>query len=235
MIPRIGVTCSSQSDTVREYMAAVEQAGGAPHRLLPDVTNVARDLGDIDGLVITGGVDVDPALYGEAPHAQTDEPLAERDAFESALVRAAFEAGVPTLAICRGMQIANVAFGGTLYQHVPDVFGETIKHRLVVDGAAERGVIPDHIVDVESGSRLGAAVGASLATGSRHHQSVHRVAPPLRAVARCRDGVIEALEAPDAPGFWLAVQWHPESTLDLDGGGSRALFAALIASAVPGS
>ncbi len=231
MKPRIGITRTSDDDPVAEYVTAVEAAGGEVHLLSPDVACVPDHLRDVDGIVMSGGVDVDPSRYGEAAHARTDPPLTGRDAYEFALVRAAYDGGVPTLAICRGLQVANVAFGGSLHQHVPDVFGERVRHRLVVDGKAERGLIGGHDVTVEPDSLLATLVGSSLVTGSRHHQAAARVPAALRIVATCSDGVIEALEAPRARAFWLAVQWHPESTLDADGGRSRALFAVLVKAA----
>jgi putative glutamine amidotransferase len=139
---------------------------------------------------------------------------------------------MPTLAICRGVQVANVAFGGSLHQHVPDVVGERIPHRvLTADGRAMRGLVDAHVVTIEADSRLAALAGTACVTGSRHHQSVDRVADGFRVVARTADGIVEALEPADAAWFWLGVQWHPESTLGLDAGASAKIFAALIAAA----
>jgi gamma-glutamyl-gamma-aminobutyrate hydrolase PuuD len=170
--PRIGIT-SERGVPVAEYEAAVEAAGGDAVRLLSDGDDAVLDA--LDGIIFSGGDDIDPERYGQAPHARTEPGPAARDASEIALVRAAFERGLPALAICRGVQVANVAFGGSLHQHVPDTYGE-----------------------------------------------------PFRVVARTADGVVEALEAPSAPHFWLGVQWHPESTVALDGGASAALFRALV-------
>jgi putative glutamine amidotransferase len=225
--PRIGITADPDYD-VPEYEAAVRQAGGEAIRWMPDATRVAADLRDVDGIIISGGEDVDPARYGAAAHPQTEIASAARDAYELALVRAAFDAGVPTLAICRGLQIANVAFGGSLHQHVPDVFGASVPHSLRIDGATYRGLIGEHRLTVAAGSQLERIAGAGIVTGSRHHQSVDRVAAALAVVARSPDGVVEALEAAGAARFWLAVQWHPESTTALDGGASAALFRALV-------
>jgi putative glutamine amidotransferase len=150
------------------------------------------------------------------------------------------ERGLPTLAICRGVQIANVAFGGTLHQHVPDDYGNSIPHQAQVDGSMFRGIIAEHRLTVERASLLARLTGTSLATGSRHHQALDRVAAPFLVVARAPDGVIEAIEAREAPMFWLGVQWHPESTVGLDGGASVALFrglveaSAMVASRSPG-
>jgi putative glutamine amidotransferase len=129
------------------------------------------------------------------------------------------------------LQIANVAFGGSLHQHVPDVFGTTIPHSPRVEGSTYRGLIDEHRVEITPGSLLATIAGEGIVTGSRHHQAVARLAETLRIVARSPDGVAEALEAPDATQFWLAVQWHPESTVTLDVGASAALFRALVTAA----
>ncbi len=225
--PRIGVTADPDYDVV-EYEQAVRQAGGEPVRLMPDVTRAAGDLVGLDGLIFSGGEDIDPSRYGAAPHAQTQIASAARDNYELALMRAALELQLPVLAICRGLQVANVALGGTLYQHVPDVFGASVAHSRPVDGHIYRGLIDEHCLTIAARSRLARIAGDALVTGSRHHQAVDRVADGFRVVARAPDGVIEALELIDAPQFWLAVQWHPESTVALDGGASAALFAALV-------
>jgi putative glutamine amidotransferase len=225
--PRIGITADPAYD-VTEYEQAVRQAGGEPVRFMPDVTRVAADLAGLHGLILSGGDDIDPSHYGAAPHARTVVASAQRDAYEIALVQAALELQLPTLAICRGLQVANVALGGTLHQHVPDVYGESVAHSRPVDGNIYRGLIEEHCLTVSARSRLARIAGDALVTGSRHHQAVDRVGDGLRVVARAPDGVIEAFELVDAPQFWLAVQWHPESTVALDGGASAALFAALV-------
>jgi putative glutamine amidotransferase len=226
-MPRIGITADPDYD-VAEYEQAVRQAGAEPVRLMPDVTRVAADLQGLHGLILSGGEDIDPSRYGSTPHAQTEAASGARDDYELALVREALESQLPVLAICRGLQVANVALGGTLYQHVPDVFGASIVHSRPVDGKIHRGLIDEHCLTISARSRLARIAGDALVTGSRHHQAVDRVADELRVVARAPDGVIEALELIDAPQFFLAVQWHPESTVALDGGTSAALFAALV-------
>jgi putative glutamine amidotransferase len=207
----------------------VRAAGGEPVTLAPDVARVAADVAALDGLVLSGGADVDPAHWGELRHPSTKLAAPERDAYELALARASYERRLPTLAICRGLQVANVAFGGSLHQHVPDVAGESIPHAPPGDdGRTFRGLIDAHVVAIAAGSRLAELVGPAIVTGSRHHQSLHRIATPFRVVAQTPDGVVEAIE-PHAPAhFWLGVQWHPESTVDRDTGASRALFHALI-------
>ena len=172
---------------------------------------------DFDGLVLAGGSDVNPALYGEARHAETEESDDERDAMEKRLIEAALEADLPILAICRGMQMLNVALGGGLIQHLP-----------TVDVHRQKGVADAHQIRIEAGSRLAAIVGSDkLSVNSRHHQAVapQRLGRGLSVVARRpEDQVIEAMEMPDRD-FVVAVQWHPEdrvATHEAD----RALFAA---------
>lgn len=212
---------------VTEYESAVRESGADLLRADagdPDL----RVLDRVQGLLLTGGPDVDPAAYGGLPDdSEPTEP--ERDAFEFALVRAARERALPTFAICRGVQVANVAFGGTLIADIPEALGDRadILHRRWHDGKADRGVFDDHIVRIEEDSALFRIVGTTeLVTGSRHHQAVLRCADDLRIVGSTSDGIVEAVEARFASPFWLGVQWHPESTRVLDEGASRALFAA---------
>jgi len=229
MRPVIGVTVNPNG-TADEYVAALQAAGAEPVLLANDASQVDADLTRVDGVVVTGGPDVDPAAYGQSLHPETKTAPAVRDAYERALIVAARERDVPLLAICRGMQIANVAFGGTLLQHVPDVAGDAIPHQL--DGV--RGLIASHVVEIDADARLARALGATrLATSARHHQAVDAIAPELRAVAHTADGVVEALEAHWPARYWLAVQWHPESTLN-DGGPSAALFRSLVEAATSG-
>jgi putative glutamine amidotransferase len=225
--PRIGITVGA--DQIAEYERAVAAAGGEPVQLASDEARAADDVLALDGLVLSGGADVDPARYGRARHERTEPALPARDAYEAALAAIAYTHGLPTLAICRGIQIANVAFGGTLVQHVPDVTPAGIPHELPADDPERRGLIPAHRVEIEPASRLARIVGRThLVTGSRHHQALERVAERLRVVGRTADGIIEAVESPEEQRFWLGVQWHPESTVNADGGASRALFRALI-------
>jgi putative glutamine amidotransferase len=226
-VARIGVTARApRARELEEYRDALVAVDAEVIVLENRPEQIAADLARVDGLLLTGGADVDPALYRAPPLAKTRPAARERDDYEIALVRAARERDVPLLAICRGAQIANVAFGGTLVQDIPELVGTAIPHSI----ENERGVIAPHVVTIDAGSRLRRIVGGTeLATGSRHHQAIERVADDLRAVAHTPDGVVETLEARFAARFWLAVQWHPESTVALDGGASRALFAALAA------
>jgi anthranilate synthase component 2/putative glutamine amidotransferase len=197
------------------YADAVVAAGGAPV-LLPPVPATALDaLSALDGLVLAGGADVQPQCYGAAPDPATGPPRPERDECELLLARACLEGGVPLLAICRGLQVLNVALGGDLLQHLPHVEG-TGAHR------GGDGVFHERTIRVDPGSRLAGVVGLELDVHCYHHQAVGRLADRLRAVAWSEDGVVEAVEPVDAPGFVLAVQAHPEESAD------RRLFRALV-------
>jgi putative glutamine amidotransferase len=225
-VSRVLVT-ASLDDPVAEYLDALREAGAEPLRV--DALADPRTLLDgVGGLMVSGGVDVEPARYGAPSSSHVTHIQPERDVFEIALLRAARERALPTLCICRGLQIANVAFGGTLIADIPTALGEdaTMPHAVKrADGRNERGLIREHEVRIEPDSALATIVGTTeLVTGSRHHQAVERCAGDLRVVARTADGIVEALEARFASPFWLAVQWHPESTRELDDGASRALF-----------
>lgn len=229
--PRILVAVE-RDNPANEYCDALREAGAEPVLVSPVAP--CPPLLDFDGLLLTGGGDVQPAMYGgESPLAV--EVDVERDALENALVRRARRDQVPTFCICRGLQIANVAFGGTLLADLPDHFGgaATIRHNVQnPDGRTERGVISEHIVAIGRETLLRRIIGTDqLVTGARHHQAVDRCAGDLRVAGRTPDGIVEALEARFDSPFWLAVQWHPESTRDLDAGASRALFSAFVRAA----
>ncbi|WP_251230637.1 gamma-glutamyl-gamma-aminobutyrate hydrolase family protein [Adlercreutzia aquisgranensis] len=178
----------------------------------------AKELvGRLDALVLSGGRDLNPALYDQDPHAETAPARFERDTLEQALARAAFLADLPTLGICRGMQMMDVALGGTLYQHVPDL----------AIGASHSQQVPyqetSHVVDVAPDTLLSRIFDTdSLAVNSMHHQAVDQVAPQLVPSAKDADGIVEAIEAP-SKRFFLGVQWHPEYLPD-----HAALFTALV-------
>ena len=198
------------------YADAVHQAGGAPV-LVPPLADCALDiLSALDGLVLAGGADVVPGRYGAPADPSTGAPRPDRDEAELHLAAACLESGVPLLAICRGMQVVNVALGGTLVQHLPDVEGAA-PHR----GAD--GVFFERTLVVEPTSLLGSIVGAELDVHCYHHQGIGRIATGLRAVAWSEDGLVEALEAdPAGAAFLLAVQFHPEESAD------RRLFGRLV-------
>jgi putative glutamine amidotransferase len=203
------------------YVEGVTSAGGIASLLPPqpvDDAIVERVLDGLDGLVITGGRDVDPATYGQAPHPTTDEPARDRDAWEFALVRGALGRGLPLLGICRGAQVLNVALGGTLHQHLPDVVGH-YQHQL------GNAVFSTSAIQTVPGTRLAALVGASTDAQCYHHQAIAELGAGLMASAWDPDGVVEAVEIPGQT-FVLAVQWHPEERLD-----DLRLFAGVVEAA----
>lgn len=189
--------------TQREYGDRISDAGGIPLEFQARTSSpVLALLSRVDGLLLTGGGDVSPALYGAEPAPETAGCDDERDHAEAALVHAAMAARIPILAVCRGIQILNVACGGTLVQHLPAV---TAQPHLVIDRSRE--VV--HSVELQPGSELRRIVGVdSLGVNSLHHQAVKRVGTGLRPVAWAGDGTIEALEG--QAGLVIGVQWHPE-------------------------
>jgi putative glutamine amidotransferase len=204
------------------YLEGVNLAGGTAVLLPPQaVESAERVLDGLDGLIITGGRDMDPAGYGQQRHQATDEPAQanrERDAWEIALVRGAIRRGTPVLGICRGAQVMNVALGGTLHQHLPDVLGHT-RHQ---QGNA---VFSTSTVRTVPGSRLASLIGESSDVQCYHHQAIDRLGEGLVVSAQAADGVIEAVEIP-GENFVLAVQWHPEERLD-----DVRLFAGVVRAA----
>lgn len=208
------------------YTNALAAVGLVPAVLPPVAPDLAvAALTGAAGLVLTGGEDLDPAEFGEAPHAATGAPHPARDACELALGREAFVQRIPTLAICRGAQVLDVALGGTLLQDVPSQHPSPTNH----DQSARR-TERVHRVEIDQGSRLAAIVGAtSISTNSSHHQAVNRVAPSLQPVARSADGIIEALEPLDDAWWLIAVQWHPEELTATPEDWDRRLFEAFAA------
>jgi putative glutamine amidotransferase len=197
-----------------DYVTAVERAGGRPV-LIPPTDDVDDVLDILDGVIFSGGADIGPETYGAEPHPETDEPQTRRDRAEMALLEAALERDIPTLAICRGFELLNVVRGGDLVQHLPDTVGDA-KHREV------RGVFSQHPVEVKAGTQLAALLGAHQpAVKSSHHQGVGRVGDGLIETAWAEDGTLEALEDPSRR-FALGVLWHPEAGEDL------RLFEALV-------
>jgi putative glutamine amidotransferase len=223
--PVIGITRCGKVD---DYVAAVQQAGGRP-RILEVHESPRKLVGEIQGLVLTGGGDVDPALYGEERHPLTEDAEPGRDEFEIDLARRAMDADLPLLGICRGAQVLNVAAGGTLVQDVPSAIETDLPHSLT-----EPKHEIAHDVAVRPGSRLHHALGAAVnaasvcRVNSRHHQSVGRLGQSLQPAATAPDGVIEAIEASDAD-FCIGVQWHPENFWKT--GEFNGLFENFVASA----
>jgi gamma-glutamyl-gamma-aminobutyrate hydrolase PuuD len=198
------------------YVRAVVRAGGAP-LLVPPGAPVSETLAVVDGLVFSGGSDLDPSLYGAPAHGETAGVVRERDEFELSLMEAALAADVPLLAICRGSQVLNVARGGGIEQHLPEVVGHA-GHRETA------GAFSSHDVAVSGGTRLSSIVGEAVDVKSHHHQGYGSLGAGLVATASAPDGTVEALEDPSRR-FALGVLWHPEEGEDL------ALFEALVAEA----
>ncbi len=210
------------------YARAVEHAGGLPVLVPPLLDNEAagRILDAADGLVLTGGEDVDPGRYGATRHATVTSVSTARDATELALLEAARGRGKPVLAICRGIQLFNVAFGGTLVQDIPSQRPGALSHD---EGHRETARV--HPVRIESGTRLAKALGASeLQVNSFHHQAPDRIGDRLRVAARAPDGIVEGLEWGGDDWWAVGVQWHPE---ELDGKWEAGLFGAFVSRALP--
>jgi len=225
--PRIAITTYGRNEKGRftlpaPYVEAVRRAGGVPLLVAPGETRVEELLEIVDAVVLAGGPDVDPALYGGARHPKLTALDPERDATEIALLRGVLARATPALCICRGMQVLNVALGGTLIEHVPDEVGEQVPHR-------REDYVP-HAVELERGSKLAAVLGTTACSpASSHHQALRRVAAQLAVVARAPDGIVEGVELRSHP-WLLGVQWHPEHTAASDPTQQR-LFDALVAAA----
>ena len=192
--PRIGITYSSEIK-IQPYAQAVRASGGEPVAIAPGDT---VDIGSLDGLILGGGVDVNPRLYGEEPLPETEEPNEARDRMEEMLLESALQRDLPVLAICRGMQMLNVAQGGSLSQHIEE-------HVMRPKNKA----LPAHAVQVDQDSRLGGIFkNKMLKVNSRHHQAVAILGERLKISAQAEDGTIEGIEDP-AHRFVVGVQWHP--------------------------
>ena len=224
---RIAVTMTGKYE---DYLESVKRAGAEPVLVDAGRDRVLDVLASCAGLVLTGGRDVDPALYKEAPHPTYQAAERGRDAFEIDLVIRAIERDVPVLAICRGAQILNVACGGTLVQHIPDAIPRALAHQV----SPPKDAIA-HVAVVAPSSKLAAILGLStdapdspltVPVNSRHHQAVKRAGAGLVTTATAPDGVIEAIERP-ASSFCVGVQWHPENFCAT--GEFAALFDALVA------
>ncbi len=199
------------------YVQAIERAGARPLLVPPSEDGIAETLDALDGLLFSGGSDLDPDTYGADAHPETNGLRPDRDRAELALLEAALARDMPVLAVCRGFQVLNVVRGGDLVQHLPEVVGDE-KHR------AQLGVFSEHPVRIEEGSKLGALLGERTPVKSHHHQGVGKIGAGLREVAWAEDGTIEGLEDPERR-FALGVLWHPEA------GDDTKLFDALVAEA----
>ena len=202
----------------RRYADMIAAAGGLPV-LLPPLPGITGVLGRLDGLVLSGGGDVDPGRYGAERDPACGPANPDRDDAEIALARRALDSGVPVLAICRGLQVINVTLGGTLFQHLPDVVGH-------VGHSPDEAGYGSHKVSVAPGSQLHAALGRTeAAVPTHHHQAIDRLGTGLVATAWADDNTVEAVELDEPAAFMIAVQWHPEA------GDDPSLFDALIAAA----
>ncbi|MEU1971996.1 gamma-glutamyl-gamma-aminobutyrate hydrolase family protein [Microbacterium sp. NPDC019599] len=206
----------------QQYFDSVTASGGIavllPPQPAPDAA-AAAVLEGLDGLILTGGMDVQPELYGAPRHPLTDPARADRDEWELALFRGAEERRMPVLAICRGLQLVNVARGGTLHQHLPEALG-TERYRI------GGGVFATNTVEVAADSRLAGMLGpGAFAVHSYHHQGVDRLGEGLVPTAATADGLVQAFES-DGEGYVVGVQWHPEENAE-----DKRLFAGLVAEA----
>lgn len=219
----------AQNRRMSDYVESVRRAGGEPVEVAAGGESPEQIVARFDGIMLTGGGDVDPTLYGETPHETFQSAETDRDAFEIALTKAAIAANVPFLAICRGMQLLNVAMGGTLIQDIPSQVPGALDHSV-----PEPRAHVAHEVWVSKDSRLSKLLADSMEDGetchvnSRHHQSVAKVAPGFEVTATSPDGVIEAMEKP-GDAFCVGVQWHPENFWRT--GEFRSLFEGFVQAA----
>jgi putative glutamine amidotransferase len=213
-LARFGVWEDDAALIPAAYVRAVEAAGGRALLVPPSMEGIDETLDALDGLLFSGGSDLDPEIYGQEAHAETDGVVPERERGEIALLQAALERDMPVLAVCRGSQVLNVARGGDLVQHLPEVVGDE-KHKHTP------GVFADHDVDLVSGTRVQQILGDHAPVKSHHHHGYGQLGEGLREAARADDGTIEALEDPSLR-FAVGVLWHPEAGEDF------ALFEALV-------
>ena len=226
MRPLIGISSYARNGTRLsfsvpcEYVDAIRRAGGVPVVLPPVLGPVPEALDALSGLIFPGGGDINPQHYGGDDHDANYGICRERDHFELELARAALERGLPVVCVCRGMQLLNVALGGDLIAHIPDVYGTSVVHR-----TSDVQAIP-HPVSIANGSHLERVYGTTSATvQSLHHQAVGRLGDGLQAVAWASDGVVEAIES-SRHEFVVGVQWHPE--LDAPVADQTTLFDELV-------
>ncbi|REB11163.1 gamma-glutamyl-gamma-aminobutyrate hydrolase family protein [Sporosarcina sp. BI001-red] len=228
MKPLIGITSdideNGETFLKADYSRAILRAGGLPVVLPAGIEDIEEICSRIDGLLLTGGEDVNPLLFGEEPKRELGKIAPERDTMEMALAKCAVGKDMPVLGICRGHQILNVALGGTIYQHIySDLEGPLLQHKQQADRN-----YPTHTVEVKEGSRLAEyAPTSKILVNSLHHQAVNDVTEPLKVIATARDGIIEALES-TKHRFVMSVQWHPEALSNRGDETSLRLFEGLV-------
>ncbi len=214
-LPRIAVSCYPRNDQGHftlpaRYLECIGRAHGIGLVVTPVSASPQELMHQFDGFVLTGGADIDPALYGGQMHASIYGLDPERDAFELEMARQLAASGIPLMAICRGVQVLNVALGGTLVEHVPDEYGNSVIHR------SEDFDQVQHTVTLQADSTLARLIGAAqFSCASFHHQSIRQLAPGFRVAGTAADGVIEAIESVQYPQI-IGVQWHPEFTASED-------------------
>lgn len=202
------------------YVEAIVKSGGIPLCIPIDFDEIIET---IDGLMLTGGYDVDPKFFGQKPHPKLGVVTEKRDVVEMQLVQKCLEKNIPILGICRGLQLLNVYFGGTLYQDIDDQFKTNICHK-----QTEERTKATHEVKIKKESHLFSIVGKeSFLVNSLHHQGIQQVGKSLKAVAKATDGIIEGIELENYP-FCIAVQWHPEELAKIEDAPSKKLFEAFI-------
>ncbi|MGW7461076.1 gamma-glutamyl-gamma-aminobutyrate hydrolase family protein [Streptomyces sp. NPDC054797] len=208
------------------YVGCLQAGGGRAVLLPPDAPEAAADVVErLDAVVLTGGEDLDPALYGAVPHPRTGPPVRERDRWEHAVLVAGLARDIPVLGVCRGMQLMNVHAGGTLIQHLPDSVGH--------DGHNPyRGHFCAHAVTTVPGTRIGALLPGTREVATHHHQAVDRLGSGYFVAARAADGTVEAIES-SRHRFALGVQWHPEMGVDAPVVHALVAAASSAASAEP--
>lgn len=223
-VPTYGRNDGRRFDLPMEYVDAVRRAGGVPVLMPPGEPRLGDWLATLDALVLTGGGDLAPALYSGAEHASIERVDPERDASELELVQAVLRTDLPTLCVCRGLQLLDVALGGTLVEHLPDETDGSVLH------SGPDGEELPHPVTVRPGSRLAEVLGETeLSPVSKHHQGVRDLGQGLEVVATAPDGVVEAVDLPGRPAL-LAVQWHPELSA-ADEPAQQRIFDWLVAEA----
>lgn len=231
--PIIAIAPASRND---DYMESARQAGATPWLLDPSGDRPIDAVLNANGIMLLGGADIEPSRYGEAPHPTFQASETNRDEYEAELIALAIEHDIPMLAICRGIQMLNVALGGTLIQDIPSQTSSVVPHAAAKDEPRDLKAQIKHQVSVTSGTRLHAILGPQLdargmcGVNSRHHQAVKELGRDLVVTAVAPDGIIEAIERP-ASSFCVGVQWHPENFCREDRYNFAALFRAFVRAA----